>query len=56
VMQDEDGDGRGEGAVGKGQRCGVALHDAVAVSVLLREPGSKCIVVFETSYPRNAFS
>jgi hypothetical protein len=32
------------------------LDDAGAVSVLLREPGSKCIVVFETSYPRNALS
>ena len=56
VMQREDGDGRGEGAVGKGQ-CGcVALHDAGAVSMLSRKPYSECMVVFEAGYARNAIS
>ena len=56
MMQHEDGDGRGEGAVGKGQ-CGcVALHDAGAVSVALRKSGGEGMVVFETGYARNALS
>jgi hypothetical protein len=53
-MQHEDGDGRGEGAVGEGQRGCVALHDAGAV--LLRKPYGECMVVFETGYARNALS
>ena len=55
-MQHEDGDGRGEGAVGKGQCRRVALHDAGAVSMLLRKPYRECMVVFETGYARNAIS
>src|SRR6266436_6429108 len=55
-MQDQDGDGRGEGSVGKGQRCRVALHDAGAVSMLLRKLYGECMVVFETGYARNALS
>jgi hypothetical protein len=54
MMQHEDGDGRGEGAVGKGQRCRVALHDAGAV--LLRKPYGEGMVIFETGYARNALS
>ena len=56
MMQHEDGDGRGEGAVGEWQRCRVALHDAGAFSMLLRKPYRECMVVFETGYARNALS
>ena len=54
MMQHEDGDGRGEGAVGEGQCCRVALHDAGAFTDLLRKPCGECMVVFETGYARNA--
>ena len=54
VMQDQDGDGRGEGAVGEWQRCRVALHDAGAFTDLLRKPCGECMVVFKTGYARNA--
>ena len=55
-MQDENGDRRGEGAVGKGQcRC-VALHNSAACFVSLRKPAGEFTVVFETGYARNAFS
>ena len=51
-----DGDGRGEGAIGKGQCRYVALHDVGAVSALLRKARGECMVVFETGYAGNAFS
>ena len=54
MMQHEDGDGRGEGAVGERQSCRVALHNASAVSVALRKSCGECMVVFETGYARIA--
>jgi len=55
-MQDKNGDRRGEGAIGKWQCCRVALHDAGAVSVLLRKPRGEGMVVFEAGHARDAFS
>ncbi len=56
VMQREDGDGRGKGAVGEWQCCRIALHNASAVSVALRKSCGECMVIFETGYARNALS
>jgi len=56
MMQDKNSNRRGEDAVGKGQRSRVALHDAGAFSVLLRQARSRFMVIFETDDMRDAFS
>jgi hypothetical protein len=56
VMQDENGDRRGEGAIGKWQSRRIALDNSAACFVFLRKPGGEFTVVFETGYARNAFS
>jgi hypothetical protein len=47
MMQDKYGNRRGETAVGKGQCCRIALHDAGAFPILLRKLGRKQIIVLK---------
>jgi len=56
MMQDKNGNRRGEGAVSKGQCCRIALHDAGAVSILLHKPNGGRMIVFEAGHASDEFS
>jgi len=54
VMQNENGDGAGEGAIREGQGRGVALHYTCALPAVLREFSGGLLIVFEAGYARRA--
>ena len=56
MMQDKNGDRRGEGTVIKGEGSRIALHDSRADAVPPRKPNDGLVIVFKTGHALDAFS
>lgn len=54
MVQDENGDGAGEGAIREGQGRGVALHYTCALPAVLGEFSGGLLIVFEAGYSGRA--
>lgn len=52
MVQDENGDGAGEGAIREGEGSGVALHYTCALPAVLGELSGGLLIVFEAGYSR----